>query len=581
MGTGRDRHMEPDSPQANPTGKLRLIDLRAGADRPNVHFAKRLGAILTEPGSRTAAARAIALTVAGPRPDDADGSVEVGGDIVSVRTLPSPLVPAGAPVLVDEAVFDARWQAWCARRCDELAIAHASGRLERHRIDAALEQAQARPPAPMEPEAEEPSGLDAAPEPGEPDSGDAELRARVGALLQLPDGEEMPRLPEGQLLADAWDAHAVLVRACAAVDEVPGHDLAPLEQRVDDARKALAELPSSLPEEVREHIERSHQAVEVAEKELIDARRRQRKRAVARYEEAVAIELVALADTGIESYASFLALVAAAQEADAGGRAKAEAELSEAREALDQARLVRDVPTRRELAEREALMRDRATELLGHPPGADPAAELRELRLPFERSPEAVEAIAAALRDGGIASSGDVIAAAEAFLADEPVVEPVAAAPPPPDEPATAPDEPDTPVVDIEELEALDAQRRAHDRELAEIEGELAALGAVAGLTLAQMDADGLARAIDALFADYRAGSLLNGTLPVVFDGILDGIARDSRERAIELFAGADDIQIVVVSDDPEVLQSLAYAGAALVRWPEPATRSPSARSST
>ena len=119
--------MEPDSSQVNPAARLRLIDLRVAADRPNVHFGGRLSAILTEPGSRDGAARAIAVTVAGPRPDDADGSVEVAGELVSVRTLPSPLVPAGDPILIDTPGLGAHWQAWCARRRDALAVAHASG----------------------------------------------------------------------------------------------------------------------------------------------------------------------------------------------------------------------------------------------------------------------------------------------------------------------------------------------------------------------------------------------------------------------------------------------------------------------
>jgi hypothetical protein len=143
--------MEPDARQANPAARVRLIDLRVGSDRPSLHFGARLSAILTEPGSRRAAAHAIAATVAGPRPDDADGSVEVDGAVVSVRTLPSPLLPPGAPILVDREVLIAQWQAWCARRRDELAIAHASGRLDRHRIEVSLEQARARPAAAPEP----------------------------------------------------------------------------------------------------------------------------------------------------------------------------------------------------------------------------------------------------------------------------------------------------------------------------------------------------------------------------------------------------------------------------------------------
>jgi len=579
--------MKPVARQANPAARVRLIDLRVGAERPSLHFGARLSAILTEPGSRSVAAHAIAVTVAGPRPDDADGSVEVDGAVVSVRTLPSPLLPPGAPILVDREVLVARWHAWCARRRDELAIAHASGRLDRHRIEASLEQARARPAAaePASDEAEPavppspPAGPAAVPD------ANASRRVRIAALLESADAEETPPLPEGQFLADAWAAHMVLVRACAADDEVPQRELERLEQRVDDARRALADLPHGPPEDVCAHIERSHREVAAAEQNLIDAKRRHRNRAVARYEQAVAIELVALADAGIESYASFRVLVAAAAEADAGGRAAAEAEFEAAREALDQARMVRDVPTRRELAEREALIRSRATELLGRPPGRDPERELRALRVEPDRNPEAIDAIASALAEAGIDPAGDVVGTARAFVAGalagpgdvEPVVsEPAApvvteAATPPVEVPVV-----EVPTVDDEEIADLEAERRAHDRQLSEIEQEMARVGDLAALDVANLD--DLAPAIDALFAEYRAGALLDGVLPLVIDGVLDGIGREARDRMVQQLAGVDDVQIVVVSEDPEVLQALAYAGASLVRWPESASEA-SARS--
>jgi hypothetical protein len=242
--------------------------------------------------------------------------------------------------------------------------------------------------------------------------------------------------------------------------------------------------------------------------------------------------------------------------------------------------MVRDVPTRRELAERENLMRSRATELLGRPPGEDPVGELRELRVEPERNPETIEAIASALAEAGVDPGGDVVVTARAFaaatdagagafdsgaVADEPAA-PVAGVP-------------DAAAVDAEEIAELEAERRAHDRRLAEIEQEMTRLEDLAALDAAKLAADDLTPAIDALFAEYRAGALLDGTLPLVIDGVLDGIGREARERTIQQLAGADDIQIVVVSDDPEVLQAMAYAGAALVRWPESASPEASTRS--
>jgi len=83
---------------------------------------------------------------------------------------------------------------------------------------------------------------------------------------------------------------------------------------------------------------------------------------------------------------------------------------------------------------------------------------------------------------------------------------------------------------------------------------------------------------LDWVFAEYRAGALLDGVLPLVIDGVLDGIGREARDRMVQQLVGVDDVQIVVVSEDPEVLQALAYAGASLVRWPESASEA-SARS--
>jgi hypothetical protein len=555
--------MEPDARHANRTARIRLIDLRVAADRPSIHFGDRVSAILTEPGSRAAAAHSIAATVAGPRPPEADGSVEVGGAVVSVRTLPSPLLPPGAPILIDRAGLAAQWKAWCARRRDDLAIAHASARLVRHRIEASIEQARARPTGPA------PGAGDDRPETG----AQAGLRVRLAALLEDADGEEAPHLPEAQLLADAWAAHAALVRASAADDEVPASELDRLEQRVDDARRRLASLPEAPPEHLCAHIVRSHRAVDAAERNLLAAKRRQRNQAVARYEQAIAVELIALADAGIESYASFVSLVAAAAEADAGGRAAAEAELAAAREELDHARMVRDVPTRRELREREQLILSRATELLGRAPGADPERDLRNLRVEPDRSPETMAAIAATLAEAGVEPGTDVVAAARAFLAgDQGGVGAVAAAGP-------VPAASDLSALDADEIARLDAQRRAQDRQLAEIEQEMARLEDLATSGAAQLAADDVTPALDAVVAEYRAGVLLDGTLPLVIDGVLDGLERGARERAVEQLTGADDIQIVVVSDDPEVLQALAHAGAALVRWPEPASTEASARS--
>ena len=107
---------------------------------------------------------------------------------------------------------------------------------------------------------------------------------------------------------------------------------------------------------------------------------------------------------------------------------------------------VPDMPTRAELEEREAQMRLRATELLGRPPGADPAGELRALRVPTEGRAEMLDEIAEMLREHGLVVTGDLLEYARAFLASNgnPEVAAAAAAPPPPSAPP--PEVPTVPV---------------------------------------------------------------------------------------------------------------------------------------
>jgi hypothetical protein len=241
--------MEPDSRKPD-ADRLRLLDVRLRTDGPTVRFDGHLAAVLTRPSARAGVAHLIAAAVAGPCPDGVDGSVAVGGEIVSVRTLPSPRLPAGDPILVDRPLVAAAWAAWCAGRRDELAAEHASRRLERHRIAAALERSG------QEPE----------------EAGDAEVRVdeldplRVRLAVLLDPGPDRPApLPEGQLLADAWDAHSALVRAHGAADITAAAALEPLERRVDRARRAVAEMPRPVQAEVQVQIERCHAEVLDAE----------------------------------------------------------------------------------------------------------------------------------------------------------------------------------------------------------------------------------------------------------------------------------------------------------------------------
>jgi hypothetical protein len=405
-----------------------------------------------------------------------------------------------------------------------------------------------------------------------PDEG-AALRPQVQSLLATLDGLPAAPLPEGALLAEAWEAHAALVRVRHAVEALPSADVEALERRVDAARATLAETSPAIPEHARAQIEACHHGVVEAEAALFAAKRRHRTRAITNYEHAVAAELVTLADAGMDSYASFLlAIDDGAAASNAAARRFAQADLEDARGELDEVLQVPDMPTRAELDERGAQIVARASQLLGHAPGPDPGAELRALRVPTEERTELLDQLAAVLTAAGIAIVGDVVDCARTYLAPRkprpdpaPKDPPVATSPrPEPVRVAAAP----VSSVRVVDVETLEQQRFAHDRALEQLDTELAAIDAVYNADLRSLPAAELTRAVDVLLDRYRTGSLMGGQLPLVLDGALDGLGRPAREAAVQALAHAHDLQTIVVSDDVEVMQSLAQAGGTLVRWP-------------
>jgi len=588
--------MHPDTPPSDRPARLRLVDLRVRPGR-QLHLGGSLAGVLTETRDRSAAANWIAATVAGPRPPETDGSIDLGGEIVSVHSLPSPMLAPGLPKVIDGDLLRSLWRTSRARRRDVLAATHASYRLERYRIEAALERARARRvPLPREvaagPEPEEV----AAPDPeavAEADvapvereyAGDeyAPLRAQVESLIAELDTLPAAPLPEGGLLADAWDAHSLLVEVRDAVDDLPASDIERLEQRVDDARAALAMTSSGVSDDMRALIEQCHLGVLEAEAAVLSAKRRERSRAAAGYEQAVAVELMALADAGIESYAAFVvAIDEETSAANAAARRAAQAELVLARAELDALLGVPDMPTRVELEERETQMRSRATELLGRAPGPDPVGELRALRVPTEDRDELLDEISAALREREIVVVGDLVEFARSFVAPaqprdaaagEPAARVASVRPSEPRRPAAparpVPQRTATIASRAVDVETLEQQRFAHDRALEQLDTDLAAIDAVYNAPLSALGAADVNHAVEVMLDLYRKGQLLGGRLPVVLDGALDGLAASAREAAVEVLLEADDLQTIVVSDDAEVMQSLARAGGTIVRWPE------------
>ena len=595
--------MQLEGPQPDGSSRFRPDNVQVGVDRGRLHLGEHLSGVLTGTASRSEAGRWIATN--------------------------------SSTTVIDLAVVHAQWRASWSEQRDELAAAHASYRLEGYRIDAALERARDRLPTPgapvaaalvayqPAPAAPEPAPAEPVPEAtlptddpppvdwAHPPDPTTHMRAKLQTLIATIDAMEPEPLPEGLLLADAWDAHASLLRARKAADELPIADIELLEQRVNAARAAIERSARRVTDVARGHIEHCHRAVVEAEAALFEAKRRQRSAALARYEAAVADELVALSNAGVESYASFLfEITGGGATTDLAARLAAETELAEARTDLDVARQVPSVPTHAELEAREMQMRARATELLGHTPGADPPSELRALRVDAVGSEETIIEIGEVLSHGGIPVTGDVVECARAVLVAPPATvrlpAPPARPPVPDDEGPSAPPRraelealpawatppgvtpatvqaptarpptasvPPAGTVDParwREIADLEEQRSAHNRKVRELETDLARIDRMRESGAARLGGSDLVRALDFLLAAYRSGKLLDGQGPLILVAVLDGLTVADREAALNVFARASDVQTVVVTDDPEVMQSLSREGGMLVRWPEP-----------
>ena len=178
----------------------------------------------------------------------------------------------------------------------------------------------------------------------------------------------------------------------------------------------------------------------------------------------------------------------------------------------------------------------------------------------------------------GDACEGDLIATARAFVAS-PLPEPASAPPPPPPVP-----EPETPTVTTagerasleDERTALDSElgllqheHDEHDRELGCYEAELARLDGFRDADVDALDAQELTLALDDLVDAYRRGDVLAGRLPLVLDGALDGLTAAGRTAAAATLAAADDVQAIVVTDDPLLAEAIGAAGGAVISWHE------------
>jgi hypothetical protein len=535
--------MEFDSRNTDNSGRLRLIDVRLKTGDASMHFGGGLAGVYTTTSERSRAAHQIVATVMGPRPADASGSVDINGRIVSVHSLPLVPLPASAPAVLDRDDLNAHWQALCARRRGELAATHASRRLERHRIAAALDRARAREAGRADPNAF-PAAVSAYPSQAVSSNGvTAELRAQVRELMQTIDSLASVPSPEALALADAWDAHTAFLRARALE---PAIDIEAAEERVKRARMAVAMSTAAITDQARDEIDRRHRDVVEAEARLFEARRKARGGAVARYEAAVAAEKVALSDAGVDSYASFLvALTGGGSPAE--DRHAAQQELISASTALDAARRAVGPSEVEDVHQRGVELRAHAERLLGRPVvGGDPPAELRAIRLEAPDRSARIRELIGVLEAAGV-TRGDALKSARELLSTEPPERPVAST-----------------LVD-----SLEEEQARHEHSLAVLEAEIARLDQIYDADIEAVAADDLGQVVESVLTSYRAGNLLGGRLPVVLDGALDRLTPEARDAAVTVLAGAVDVQSIVVTDDLEVMKSLTRAGGTIVLWPE------------
>lgn len=526
--------------QADISTRLRLVEVQTpGGALP---LGGGFACVLASPSARSAAARWIATTVVGPRPSGADGTIEIAGRFVSARSLPSPLLPPSAPSVLGQEALRAQWRLVWAQRRDELAAAHASRRLARHRAEAAYERARARLPVPAPVAAPAPVGV-VPPEPLADEYGPRidEINRQLLTLEAVP-------LAAALVLADEWDRHI------AQTPAAPPPNLDDLVARVQAARAAMSVAQGGIVTgAARVEIDALHRAVGEAEAEVSEAKRRDRPGAIARYDAAVRAEQEALAVAGIESYASFLVNVAQGVVADPVARNRAAVELAEAEGELEDARRQAagagsTGPTEAELVEGALVLRARAAELLGHFPGDDLAAELRALRVEHpESTPLRVELEYVRGEQAANAVSEFAVPAPEPEPQPAPVV-----------------------TADDAELIALARERDLHAAAVIDLENELIRLDGARDAHLVTLDREDLLLAVSALLDAYRRGDVLAGRLPLVLDGALDGITPGPRRAAVALLAGANDVQAILVSDDPALADTVSGAGGVVLHWPEP-----------
>ncbi len=542
-GTQRE-HGRPDV-----ATRLRLFTL----EMPDgmLDLGGEIACIATDAPTRPFAAESIARAVIGPRRREIDGTIEIAGRFVALKSLPAPLLRPSAPALVNRAMFEEWWRVISARQRADVEAAHAQRRLDRHRTDAAIERARSRANAPAARATSAPP-VPVAVTMSEPQATPAlvvdTVTPVVVAILEAFDQLGPVPSPAALALAEAFDElNTTTAQPGMAPSEI---DLVAAEQRVENARHALAGIAGGMLPQARTRIETCHRAVVETERLLFDAGKKERPVALAHYQAALADERAALSEAGVDSYASFLVTNAAGfAPVDVETRLRAELDLAHAEATLEQLRAA-DTSSAHVDEERGAELRARAAQLLGRFPGADPAAELRGLRVENPDADATRDALRQMLAQAGERVGADVVAQARAFVQRR--TEDLARG-----QRAT----------DIE-LHALLDERASHEQALAAFEARLEAIDARRALSVEQLDAKTVTALVSVMLDQYRNGELLAGRLPLVLDGPFDGLEANVVVHVANQLATATDVQTIVVTGNRSVVSAFAGAGARTVMWP-------------
>jgi hypothetical protein len=461
---------------------------------------------------------------------------------------------------VDRAVLDDLWQEICTYRRTRVDDARTQRRLLSHRTAAELETLRLR--------SEELASLT----PAEPGPAVDEIPPRLAEILDALVALAPVSSPAALALADEFETVAALPDV--SPEELDAIDLNEIESRVATARVALAGVAARVGPEARATIEARHRAVVAAESALFEARRKDREEALVTYQRALAAEHAALDEAGVDSYVSFLLATARGEKpTDMQVRLRAELELRAAEAELSTARAAlaaRGIDRNERLLE----LRARAAQLLGHFPADDAPAELRALVVENPDAKGLRAELGAILVDAGEEPGDDVVARAidviEAHASRHvSVFGDLAAAPDAND------DGFEERFVLAEDMARLTAERDDLEHTLLVLERELEWIDRVRKLPVPALPFDALELLLTELLECYRAGDLLAGRLPLVLDAALDELEAASVDGAAKLLATAADVQVIVVTADPEMSGALADAGATTVPWPDQPSHAP------